>query len=340
MEAGAIRRAISPEGGLPFGWHFERREKWGLLDLDGRVLLEAEFDNPVQRCPDGHLAVFQDGQWRYFRSDGTPLQPPRNGQIVGAGCASPAPYVVKASDKFGLMDGDAKEITPPDFDALVPVTNGVWNAKRNGKWGRIGPDGHWLLEPKFDDLSRGNPIIVATVNAKRGLLKADGSWLVEPKFDAARLIDPEAALVTTDGASGIISLNDQSWIVVLRRTAMCEITHGILSQNDGHRTILSRRGETWIDADVDRLGIDLEAGLLPFLKDGKWGLMDTAGTVTIQPIYDEQVSFRPTLRGIAWAKRDGRACPIDRHGQDIPGMACIEKSRANEGGGYFRCAIE
>jgi hypothetical protein len=238
------------------------------------------------------------------------------------------------------MDGDGKEITPLEFDALVAVATGIWNAKRDGKWGRIGADGRWLSEPKFDDLSRSNPIIVATTNTKRGFLKADGSWLIEPRFDAARLVDSETAFATTDGATGVISLKDQSWLVAPRRTAMCEIPYAILSQSDGHRAILSRSGKTLIDADVDRLGIDLEAGLLPFLKDGKWGLMDTAGKVAIEPIYDEQVSFRPTLRGIAWAKRDGRSCPIDRRGQDVPGMACVERNRSNESGGYFRCAIE
>lgn len=339
-EAREIRPAISSEGGMPYGWHFERREKWGLLDLDGHVLLEAEFDQPVQRCPDGHLVIIKGGQWLYFKGDGTPLQPSNGGRILGSGCASTAPYVEKAGDKFGLVDGDGKEITPPEFDALVGVATGIWNAKRDGKWGRIGPDGHWLFEPKFDGLSRGNPIIVATTKSKRGLLKTDGSWLIEPRFDAARLIDPETAFVTIDGATGVISLKDQSWVVAPRRTAMCEIPYAILSQSDGHRTILSRSGRAWIDADVDRLGVDLEAGLLPILKDGKWGLMDTAGKVAIEAIYDEQVSFRPTHRGIAWVKRDGRSCPIDRRGQDVPGMACVEPSRTNESGGFFRCAIE
>jgi len=347
IEANELQRAISSDG-AQFGWHFQRYgypvspalpRRWGLLDLDGHVLLDAAFDQPVQRCADGHLTVLRGRQWLYFRSDGTPLQPSK-GDILGEGCGSVAPYIVKADDKFGLVDGDGREITPPAFDALIAVSKGIWNAKRDGKWGRIGPDGHWLFEPKFEYLSRTVPLIVAAMDAKRGFLKADGSWLVEPRFDAARPRDSETAFVTMDGTAGVIKVRDQSWAVAPRPGVMCEIPYGILSQSEGRRTILSKSGEAWIDADVDRLGIDLEAGLLPFLKNGKWGLMDTAGKVTIQAIYDEQVSFRPSLRGIAWAKHDGRSCPIDRHGQDVPGVACIERSRASEGGGYFRCAVE
>ena len=238
------------------------------------------------------------------------------------------------------MDGDGKEITPPAFDALSPVTTDIWNAKRDGKWGRIGPDGYWLLEPTFDYLSGSNPIIVAAINAKRGFLKADGSWLIEPRFDAARPRDSETAFVMTDGTTGVITVKDQSWAVAPRPGVMCDIPYGILSQSEGRRVILSRSGEDWIDARLDRIGIILEAGLLPFLKDGKWGLMDTAGKVAIQPIYDEQVSFRPSFRGIAWAKHDGRWCPIDRQGQDVQGIACIERNPLGSGGAYFKCAVE
>ena len=341
IDADGLHRAVSADsnGGAPFGWHFLRDERWGLLDLDGHVLLDAEFDQTVQRCADGHLVALKDGEPLYFRSDGSPLHPP-DGLIVDANCGSLAPYIVKAGAKFGLVDGDGKEIAPPTFDALIPVTTDIWNAKRDGKWGRIGPDGRWLFEPTFDDLSRSNPIIVAAISAKRGFLKADGSWLIEPRFDAARPRDSETAFVTMDGASGVIRVKDQSWVVAPRKGVMCDIPHAILSQTEGHRTIFSQSGEEWIDARVDRIGIDPEAGLLPFLKDGKWGLMDTAGKVAIQPIYDEQVSFRPSFRGIAWAKHDGRWCPIDRRGQEVPGIACVERSPLGEGGAYFKCAVE
>jgi WG containing repeat len=341
IEADELHWAVSAgrNGGAPFGWHFHRHGRWGLLDLDGHVVLDAGFDQTVQRCADGHLVAFKDREWLYFRSDGSPLQPPE-GRIIDASCSSRAPYIVKVGDKFGLADSDGKEITPLAFDALVSATGDIWNAKLDGKWGRIGPDGHWLFEPKFDYISRSNPIIVAAMGAKRGFLNADGSWLIEPRFDAARPRDSETAFATLDGTTGVIRMKDQSWAVAPRPGAMCDIPYGILSQGEGRRAIFSGSGEVWIDAHVERLGIDLETGLLPFLKDGKWGLMDTAGTVAIQPTYDAQVSFRPSSRGVAWAKHDGHWCPIDRQGQDVPGIACIERSPMGEGGGYFKCAVE
>jgi WG containing repeat len=175
---------------------------------------------------------------------------------------------------------------------------------------------------------------------KRGFLNADGSWLIKPRFDAARVRDSETAFVRLGGATGVIRVNEQSWIVAPRPGEMCGITNGILSQSEGRRAIFSPNGETWIDAQVDRIGLDLEAGLLPFLKDGKWGMMDTTSTVVIQPIYDQQVSFRPSFRGIAWARHGGRWCPIDRHGLDVAGITCVDRSPLGEGGAYFSCVVE
>jgi hypothetical protein len=339
--ADSLYRAVSYDrnGGVPFGWHFRRNNQWGLLDLDGHVLLDAEFDQTVEQCADGHLVAVKNREWLYFRSDGSPLQL-SNGRIVDADCGRQAPYIFKAGDKFGLADGDGKEITPAAFDTLIPATGSVWNASVDGKWGRIGPDGSWLFGPKFEYLSRSSPIIVAAMDAKRGFLKADGSWLIEPRFDAARPRDSETAIVTLDGTTGVIRVKDQSWAVGPRPGVMCDIAYGILSQSEGRRAIFSENGEPWIDAHVDRIGIDLETGLLPFLKDGKWGFMDTAGKVAIQPIYDAQVSFRPSFRGIAWARHDGRWCPIDRHGHDVLGVACVDRSPLGEAAAYFRCVVE
>jgi hypothetical protein len=87
---------------------------------------------------------------------------------------------------------------------------------------------------------------------------------------------------------------------------MCDIPGAVLSQNEGRLTIFSPTGESWIDIGAEDVGVQLELGLPPFLKERKWGLVDTAGRVMIEPTYDEPAYFVPEFRGIAWAKRDNR----------------------------------
>jgi hypothetical protein len=323
-----------------YGWHFKKAERWGLLDLDGRVVLDAEFDQAVERCADGRLQAYRSKEWLYFRADGSPLQSP-GGRLVDASCyGGVPPFTLKIGDKFGLVDASSRPVTPVQFDAVVWAGPGVKNVKIDGKWGRIGADGGWLLEPKFDYLSRGVDFFVASIDGKRGFMRPDGSWLIEPKFDAAQRRDADTAFVTVSGATGVLHLKDQSWAVPPRSGVMCDINGAIMSQNDGKRAILSRAGETWVDIGAERIGINLGFGLLTFLKDGKWGLVDTAGRVMVEPQFDEPVYFMPGLRGIAWAKRDGKWCAIDRQSRQVSGIPCVDADPLGRPAGPFACRVE
>ena len=324
-----------------FGSNFKKNDHWGFLDPDGRVVLDAGFDQPVQHCADGRMDAVKDKRWFYFKADGSPLQLP-DGGIVDASCGSVPPYTLKVGDKFGLVDAGFRPLTPVQFDAVVQVAPGVKNAKFDGKWGRIALDGRWLLEPKFDYLSGGVDLFVASIDGKRGFMRSDGTWLIEPKFDAAaQRRGDDTAIVTVSGATGVLRLSDQSWVVPPRSGVMCDIDHAMMSQADGKRVILSPTGETWIDVGAERVGIALDFGLLTFLRGGKWGLVDTAGQVMVEPQFDEPVYFMPGLRGVAWAKHDGNWCAIDRRGRSVPGIACTDTDPVPASWrGRFECKVE
>ena len=327
-----------------FGWHFEKDDRWGLLDFAGRVVLGADFDQTVQRCADGRLVAYKSREALYFRNDGTPLQPP-DGRLLDAPCGSAPPYTLKIGNTFDLVDGESRPVTPLHFDAIVWAGRDARNVKLNGKWGRIGLDGHWMFEPKFDHLSTDRDILVASLDGKRGFMRSDGTgtegtWLIAPKFDAARRRDADTAFVTVAGATGVLRLSDQSWVIPPRPGVMCDITGAIMSERDGQRAILSPTGETWIDVGAERIGIALDFGLLTFLRNGKWGLVDTAGKVIMAPQFEQPVNFGPGFRGVAWVKRDAGWCAIDRHGDPVAGIPCTDANPLGGRNGRFECKVE
>jgi hypothetical protein len=314
------------------------------LDLDGRVVLGADFDQTIQRCADGRLVAYKNKEWLYFKNDGAPLQP-QDGRLIDAPCGSVPPYTLKIGDKFGLVDAESRPVTPVHFDAIVWAGRDAKNVKLDGKWGRIGLDGGWMLEPKFDYLSTGGDIFVASIDGKRGFMRSDGTrsgttWLIEPKFDAARRRDADTAFVTVAGATGVLRLTDQSWVVAPRPGVMCGIGSAIMSESGGKRVILSPTGDTWIDIGAERIGVALDLGLLTFLKNDKWGLVDTAGQVIMEPQFEQPVYFRPGLRGVAWAKREASWCAIDRRGNRVPGIACTDADPLGGPNGRFECKVE
>jgi hypothetical protein len=339
-----LNPAIQWSGGgkshTAFGWQFKKADRWGLLDPDGRVLLEAEFDERIQRCDDGRLQTLKNKEWLFFKADGSPLQPP-DGRLINFTCGSQPPYILKTGDTFQLVDADWHPIIPAHFDAVVWAGRDARNVKLDGKWGRIGLDGRWIIEPKYDYLSADQGVVVASVDGKRGFMRSDGSWLIEPKFDAAaRRRDADTAFVTESGATGMLRLSDRSWVVPPRPGVMCDVSGAILSQSEGKRALLSPTGEAWIDIDADRIGLLPEVGLLSFLTNGKWGLIDTAGQVVFEPQFEESVQFSPALRGVAWLKRDGNWCAIDRRGHAASGIACTGSDPAGGRGGWFKCKVE
>jgi hypothetical protein len=328
-----------PSKRIHFGWHFKKADRWGLLDRDGRVLLDADFDHSVQSCADGRLIAYKNKEVLLFKSNGRPLQPPNGRFIDGGSCGGSPPYTLKVGDELGLVGADGTPVTPVQFEAIVRTGPQLRNVKLGGKWGRIGLDGRWVLEPKFDYLSNGTGLFVAAVDGKRGFMRDDGTWLIEPRFDAAGLStqSSDAALVTISGATGLLRLKDQSWVIAPRQGAMCDVGDAIMSQPDGKRIILSPAGEIWIDLDAERIGTRLEGGLLMFLRNGKWGLVDTAGQVIVEPQYDAPLIFS---RGVVWAGRGDRWCAIDRRGRVVPNIACADADPIRWPNRWFQCKVE
>ena len=103
------------------------------------MVLDAEFDGPIQFCDDGRLSAYKDKAPLYFKHDGSPLQPP-NGHIVNGSCGSSPPYTLRIGDKYGLVDADTAPLTPVHFDAVdwTGPRGSALNVKIDGKWGRIG----------------------------------------------------------------------------------------------------------------------------------------------------------------------------------------------------------
>jgi hypothetical protein len=336
----ALELRTDPKSAIVFGWNFKKDGRWGLLNLDGHVVLDADFDQTVSYCTNGRLEAYKNKERFYFKTDGSPLQPP-DGRLVDASCFGGPPYSLKVGDKFGLVDAGSNPLTPVQFEAIAWALPDARNVKINGKWGRVGLDGRWLLEPRFDYLSNQADLFVASIDGKRGFMQSDGTWLIEPKFDAAaRRPDHETAFVTASGATGVLRLADQSWVVPPRPGVMCDINNTIMSQTDGTRAMLSRTGETWIDIGAERIGISLDYGLVTFLKNGKWGLVDTAGQIIVGPQFDEPALFSPDLRGVAWAKRDSRWCAIDRRGHSVSSIPCADANPVRWSSGSFQCKVE
>jgi hypothetical protein len=58
-------------------------------------------------------------------------------------------YGYKLNGKWGLINKNGIEITPPKYETLLPLKNGFGKYELNNKWGFIDSNGNELTKPLF-----------------------------------------------------------------------------------------------------------------------------------------------------------------------------------------------
>lgn len=123
--------------------------KWGLIDENGKILLNPQFDK-----------MFRDGE----------------------------NYIVQIGEKWGWINNEGKNIINPQFSDIRNrgFNNTELAAVKIGnKWGYIDKEGKIEINPRFDSASyfHGNVAIVYTKKAGHGIIDSKGNYIVNPQFD-------------------------------------------------------------------------------------------------------------------------------------------------------------
>lgn len=91
---------------------FEKNGKYGFIDLNGKIIIPAKFDNATH---------------------------------FGEGLAG-----VRVGEKWGFVDPSGEMVIQPQFDEVGVFSEGLVSVAINGKWGFIDPTGRIVITPQFD----------------------------------------------------------------------------------------------------------------------------------------------------------------------------------------------
>lgn len=97
-------------------------------------------------------------------------------------------YAAKKDGLWGYIDHTGAVIHYFTFEDALPFYGDVAPVKYKGKWGIFGNDGAWMIEPYFDDVSStgfSEGILAYEKDGKWGYLKSDGSVLLGQAFSSA-----------------------------------------------------------------------------------------------------------------------------------------------------------
>ena len=271
-----------------FGFQEEEDGKWGIMDMDGNILVKPKFEYSPTAVINGSFSIYNEDDGDYTLYSLVDNKPKKLGTFrdVGAFTGNLCP-VFDEDGNCRYIDKEGKTVLDLEkFNGKHVV--GAYNffcgramlKLDNGKWGYIDEKGEAVIPFKYADAWNFaedvgivyHQIPEGTDNAKWSLVDKDGNVLYTKKF---RELSPNAYKY----AGGYLTVNDRN----------------------GRSCIIDKKGEV-----VKKLKDDMNITDVPFngkfivydANEGQFGLMDVEGNWVLKNKY-ESISYNGKLLAAA-----------------------------------------
>ncbi len=195
--------------------------------------------------------------------------------------------ITKRAGKYGIINGDGKVISEPQYDAVKIINSKLIAIEENGKWGWISAtDGSVLQNPIYDEVGKnyGDENAVAIYRqGKAGLALMNGTVLIEPQY---RFI-------------GYISIQSTNY-------------HKI--QQDQKFGLSDTNGRPLLAVEYEALNAVGDAALVSFKKGDRWGLIDLQGKEVVPAVYTNISDF---TKGLSIVEKDHKKGVINTAGKFV-----------------------
>lgn len=185
-------------------------QKWALINLDGEEITPIKY-NIIEDFKDKYARVQCDGLWSLINRKGKELFPFKYLQISDQ--FDSVLKVESIKHKFGLIDGDGKELLQCEYDHIGEFKNGLADIKKDSKYGLINEVGEIVLPCEhisIENFIDGFAQILK--DGKYGLIDESGKVLVECSYDYINEFKDEIAEVKIGKSSGVINKNGEEII--------------------------------------------------------------------------------------------------------------------------------
>ncbi|MDL2313508.1 WG repeat-containing protein [Desulfovibrio sp. OttesenSCG-928-C14] len=164
--------------------------KWGYIDHNGSMQIEAQFDEVQNFFSNGLAAVQKGGKWGFIDQKGQLVTPCQFSDFFRSNLGENDYLPVKKDDRWGYLDPKGQVVIEPRFAAVTAFSPvGLAGASADGKkWGFIDKSGQFIIEPRFDSAFgfTESGLSVVKQNGKYGYIDRQGNFAIEPSFDRAQ----------------------------------------------------------------------------------------------------------------------------------------------------------
>ena len=203
---------------------FKKAGKYGLIDFEGKIIVEAEYDNIYA------LSGVKDT------------------------------LIIEKSGKKGLINNKTREIIiDPEYTEIVSISdnheNGYIVKNELNKYGLIANDKTKILEEKYDDIKRvtGNEYYVVVENGNAEVVDKLGNVVLDKGFDSIEEIQLDSFIIIKDGRYGVIEKEGNTLINPEYENLKFATSESFIAQKDGKVGIIKKDGTTIIDFEYERI---------------------------------------------------------------------------------------
>ena len=327
----------------------KKNGKYGLIDLNGKELLPAEYDEiTVLEGIENSLIIKKDGKVGLVNDTGSVIIDANYKEIKGLGDTYKDGYItIDEQGKYGLISATKKQILENKYDEILKVPLKEYYAiKENGKQKLINSNGEALIDSGFDEIksTTTNGIIfvkdnlygemntsgevtikadyqelkevkeqiyIAKQNNKYGIIDGLGNGLTAFEYDGMTY-NEKADLFFADDSEYKTSLIDNKYDVK---------TTGILSEvNTDEEYIRMRISDEYKyynlkGEEISNIQALKNNTIFLDKKDGKYGYVDKKGNAITEYIYDD--ATEQNKYGFVAVKENGLWGALDKEGKEV-----------------------
>ena len=327
----------------------KKNGKYGLIDLNGKELLPAEYDEiTVLEGIENSLIIKKDGKVGLVNDTGSVIIDANYKEIKGLGDTYKDGYItIDEQGKYGLISATKKQILENKYDEILQVPLKEYYAiKENGKQKLINSNGEVLIDSGFDEIksTTTNGIIfvkdnlygemntsgevtikadyqelkevkeqiyIAKQNNKYGIIDGLGNGLTAFEYDGMTY-NEKADLFFADDSEYKTSIIDNKYDVK---------TTGILSEvNTDEEYIRMRISDEYKyynlkGEEISNIQALKNNTIFLDKKDGKYGYVDKKGNAITEYIYDDAIE--QNKYGFVAVKENGLWGALDKEGKEV-----------------------
>ena len=203
---------------------FEKNGKYGLINFDGKIVIEAQYDNIYA------LSGVKDT------------------------------LIIEKDGKKGLINNKTSEvIINPEYIDIISISNNHDNGyivkNTLNRCGVIANDKTKILEEKYDDIRNvtGNGYYVVVENGIVKVVDKNEKTILDTGFDSIEAIQIDNFIIIKDGKYGVIDKNGNIVIPAEYENIKFGVPDVFIAQKDGKTGIIKKDGTTVINYEYERI---------------------------------------------------------------------------------------